>query len=569
MSVMKNVTEFLTAESVVPKMVITYNRRKLGLEYLKSSLSPVLTKVIQMEDLNLELSPLLVYQQMINDIEIKTGEKSNLERNVPEDQARQNAEVGKILEAHAQELYEVCNSFLSAIITTMNQLPYGLRWICKIIREMCKKNFPDCSLEELLRIQGFFVFHRFINPAIVSPDAFQLVTSEVTLTGRKNLVAISKVLRYLFNLKVFGSTDKHYQCMDGFLTEKSEVIIEYFNALIQVPEPEEQLEVDKYMELTQKTKPVILISLHEMVSTHRSLLAHLNEIAPEKDDPLRLVLNDLGEPTDIDQDDDRELQLTLNNRFKVDLDEESEATRLYAETKELVIPILHMVPVVNSIVRLNLMDILEAGIKYATEHSNKQLSNQINKVLENIQKLESEGLISKNDNYDSFVHDIAIEVANRKVIREQQRKEIARLSLTLENLQKHSVYINEQITDYTNYLKDCLTHYAGGKKGKVKKSLGPFKFTYKELAKKGVIIDSEVPQLSQKGTVFIISSEEVGLFDIEAKIAGISVEKMKIELDELLEKHHNGVERLELDQVTLDVNMTLHLINTKFKILSS
>jgi len=94
--------------------------------------------------------------------------------------------------------------------------------------------------------------------------------------------------------------------------------------------------------------------------------------------------------------------------------------------------------------------------------------------------------------------------------------------------------------------------------------VGPFKFSYKELSKRGVIRDSEVPQISRKKTQFLISSEEVGVFDVTAKIAGISVEKMRLELDDLLEKQHTGVEHLELDQVTLDVNMTIFLINKFF-----
>eukprot|EP01098_Paradermamoeba_levis_P003689 TRINITY_DN1650_c0_g1_i4.p1 TRINITY_DN1650_c0_g1~~TRINITY_DN1650_c0_g1_i4.p1 ORF type:complete len:515 (+),score=188.55 TRINITY_DN1650_c0_g1_i4:165-1547(+) len=459
--------------------------------------------------------------------------------------------------------------FLDGIIGSLDALPYGLRWICKQIREALKKSLPDCSPEDILRLTGYFVYYRFINLAIVTPDAYNVIDTELSGGARKNLVVVAKVLQYLFNLKSFGNNERFLVPLNQWMQSKQEIIIEYFNTLVHVDEPEDFLQVTKYMELTQKAKPVIYISIHEMVSCHKILLEHLNELAPDKEDNMRVVLNDLGPPPeDIDEGDDREIQLTLNNRFKVDMEEESESVRLYAETKELVIPILRTVPITNSIARLNLMDILEAGIKFATDNHNKQLSNQINQVLENIQKLEADGLLSKNDNYESFVHDVALEVANRNVIKEQQKKEIYRLTTTLESLQKHSQYINEQIVDYTRYLNDCKEHYQPRKKGKVKKKVGPFKFEYKELAKKGVIIDSEVPALSRKGTSFIISSDSLGVFDIEAKIAGISVEKMQIELDDLLDKHHNGIDRLELDQVTLDVNMTLHLLNKHFRIMS-
>jgi len=197
--------------------------------------------------------------------------------------------------------------------------------------------------------------------------------------------------------------------------------------------------------------------------------------------------------------------------------------------------------------------------------------SQIDKILENIKTLETEGLISNADNYSGFLRDIALEVANRAEIREQQRKEIKRLNQTLRNLRKHQKYLTDQIQQYNDYLQDCrLKHYQPKTKKKKKKKgenpnkIGPFKFSYSALDKKGVIIDSEVPAISRKKTSFYISSEAVGVFDIVAKIGGVQVDKMTLELDDLLEKNYNNITQLELDQVILDVNMTIHLINKFF-----
>jgi Ras GTPase-activating-like protein IQGAP2/3 len=92
----------------------------------------------------------------------------------------------------------------------------------------------------------------------------------------------------------------------------------------------------------------------------------------------------------------------------------------------------------------------------------------------------------------------------------------------------------------------------------------PFKFKYSALAKRGIIRDSEIPPLSQKRTTFSIVSDEPGIFEITCKIAGISVEKVTVELDTLLERHYNNIETVELDQITLDTNMSLHLFNSFF-----
>jgi len=569
-ALIKNVSDFLTGGSVLPTMVVTYNRRKPGMEYLKKALSPIMKRIIsKADDLNFELNPSVIHHQLINEMEIRTGEKSTVDKNISEEHASTIPEVKAVVEKRTKDLQEVCEWFLEGIVTSLESLPYGLRWICKQIRLTTQKKLPDCTAEDILRLPAYFAFFRFINPAIVTADSYNIIDVEMPGSVRKALVVVNKVLGFLFNLRTFGAAERHLMALNPWMQSKHELIVDYFNTLVHVDEPEDQLQVTKYMELTQKTKPVIFISPHELVMTHKILLQHLNETCPEKEDNMRIVLNDLGAPPeDIDESDDKEIQLTLNNRFKVDMEEESESLRLYTETKELMIPVLRTVPISNSIARLNLMDLLEEGINFASETSNRVLSGQINRVLENIQKLETFGLVTKNDNYESFVRDIALEVANRNTIREQQKKEIVRLTNTLESLQKHSSYINEQISDYTSYMNECRDHYRPKKKGKVKKKVGPFKFEYKELVKKKVIVESDPPTVGKKAPSFIISSDSVGVFDIEAKIAGVSVDKMQIELDDLLDRHHNGIDKLELDQVTLDVNMTLHLLNKHFRILA-
>jgi Ras GTPase-activating-like protein IQGAP2/3 len=344
--------------------------------------------------------------------------------------------------------------------------------------------------------------------------------------------------------------------------------------LAEVADPEDYLQVDRYMELFQKTKPVIIISLHEISQTHSHLQQNLEKLAKDKEDPLRLIINDLGDAPSISKNDDREIQLTLTNRFKQNVEEEiTSASNVYMETKEQIINTFRHIPIQPSPKPLSLVEVLQGGKKYAADNNNSSLAEQVDKILENIKVLETEGLVSKSDNYASFLKDIALEVANRAEIREQQRKEIKRLNQTLRSLRKHQKYITDQIQQYRDYLEDArLKHYQTHQKKKKKKvkegenpnKMGPFKFSYSALAKKGVILDSEVPTVSRKKTTFEISSETVGVFDIVAKIASVPVEKMTLELDDLLERNYNNINSLELDQVTLDVNMTIHLLNKFF-----
>jgi len=512
-------------------------------------------------EMNLDLTPLLIYQQMINEEEAATGEKSKLERRVTEDQALENPKVRSMLNARVRELETICQQFLEGILRTMEDLPYGMRWICKQLRDLASKSVADASKDDILKLMVYFIYYRFINLAIVTPDAYNIVENEIPAVARKNLVFIAKVLQNVINFREFSANEKTMVELNPFINKSKSSLMRYFDDLPRVEDPEDHLQVNKYMELTHETKPVISISMHEIFNTHQLVAQHLDGLAPEKEDPLRQILVDLGPPPEVTaEEDDREIQLTLTNRFKVEVEEESEIQKLYAETKELVIPILRLVPIQNTIQKLNLMDILEYGIKHATENNNRDLSTKINQVLENLGKLEKEEVVSKEDNYESFIHDVALEVANRSAIREQQRKEIVRLTNTLDNLTKYESFVTEKIENYKAYVEQCI-----------KASFNPraaaksFKFSYKELQKKSVILDSEVPSLSRGKTVFTISCTSPGSYEVKAKIAGIKVETMELKLDDLLERQFNGVDRLELDQITLDVNFTILLLNDKFR----
>ena len=344
----KSLAEFLKNTTVVHKMVITYNRRKQGLEFLRKILLPVLKKVMERTDLSLDIQPKTIYFSIINDQEIKSGEKSKLDRNVNDDEAMKNSEVKAIMKKRLDALQEISQMFLDAVINSMNNLPYGIRWICKQIKELSQDRFGDqLDQDQVLKVTGYFVYYRFVNPAIVTPDAYGVIDKELDPLVRRNLVVVGRVLQNLFNFRTFGAQEQYMTSLNPFIEKNKQTVEHYFNSLVKVDDPEDHLQVNKYNELTQKTKPVILISLHEISETHRLILSNLDDLAPTADDDIRKILKDLPEaPPEIDEDEDREIQLTLTNRFNlnVKVEEDNEVERLYTETKELIIPVLRKHP---------------------------------------------------------------------------------------------------------------------------------------------------------------------------------------------------------------------------------
>lgn len=76
---------------------------------------------------------------MVNQIEEETGAlPANLPRGVPPEVAAANPDVQAIIAPRLTMLMEIANRFLLTIIDSMDNVPYGIRWICKQIRSLTR-----------------------------------------------------------------------------------------------------------------------------------------------------------------------------------------------------------------------------------------------------------------------------------------------------------------------------------------------------------------------------------------------------------------------------------------------
>jgi hypothetical protein len=121
-----------------------------------------------------------VYEQMISQIEEETGSlPENLPRGVPPEVAATNSDVQAIIAPRLTMLMEIANSFLVTIIDSLDDVPYGIRWICKQIRSLTRvrtstpSSFYSVSQTGLLekisrgyRHRNFLAYWWFLLPSI-------------------------------------------------------------------------------------------------------------------------------------------------------------------------------------------------------------------------------------------------------------------------------------------------------------------------------------------------------------------------------------------------------------------
>ncbi len=75
-----------------------------------------------------------------------------------------------------------------------------MRYMAKVLRDTLHHKFPDALEKDVLKIVGNLIYYRYINSAIVAPDAFDIidVTAHKGLTNdqRRNLGSVAKILQF-------------------------------------------------------------------------------------------------------------------------------------------------------------------------------------------------------------------------------------------------------------------------------------------------------------------------------------------------------------------------------------
>ena len=98
-------------------------------------------------------------------------------------------------------LKKISEDFLSAILESSKNMPYGIRYIALRMKEHMEKKFPQ-NVDEIDKIIGHLIYYRYINPAIIAPEAFDVIESNISPLQRKNLAEVAKTLHQISTGKI-------------------------------------------------------------------------------------------------------------------------------------------------------------------------------------------------------------------------------------------------------------------------------------------------------------------------------------------------------------------------------
>ncbi|MGH0175366.1 UNVERIFIED_CONTAM: hypothetical protein FKN15_070199 [Acipenser sinensis] len=340
------IQEIVTGNPTVIKMVVSFNRGARGQNALRQILAPVVKETMDDKALSIKTDP--------------------LPYDVTPEQALSHEEVRTRLDASIKHMRTVTDKFLSAITVSVDKIPYGMRFIAKVLKDTLHEKFPDATEDELLKIIGNLLYYRYMNPAIVAPDAFDIIDmsagGQLTTDQRRNLGSIAKMLQHAASNKMFIGDNSHLANINEYLSNSYQKFRRFLLAACDVPPLEDKFNVDEYSDLVTLTKPVIYITIAEIINTHTLLLNHQDAIASDHNDPIHELLEDLGEvptiesmvgegtlsPGDPNWDmlTKTEVSLTLTNKFDVpgSENEEMDARTLMLNSKRLIVDVIRFQP---------------------------------------------------------------------------------------------------------------------------------------------------------------------------------------------------------------------------------
>uniref|UniRef100_A0A8P0TKD8 IQ motif containing GTPase activating protein 3 n=1 Tax=Canis lupus familiaris TaxID=9615 RepID=A0A8P0TKD8_CANLF len=579
--------DMVTGNPTVVRLVVRFYRNGRGQSALREILGRVIQEVLEDKRLSVHTDPIHLYKSWINQSEAQTGQRSHLPYDVTPEQALSHPEVQRRLDISLHSLLAVTDKFLVAIMSSVDRIPYGMRYVAKVLRTTLAEKFPDNSENEVYKVVGNLLYYRFLNPAIVAPDAFDIVAmaagGALATPQRHTLGAVAQVLQHAAAGKVFSGESRHLRALNDYLEETHLKFRSWFVCrACQVPEPEERFAMDEYSDMVAVAKPVVYITFGELVNTHRLLLEHQDWIAPDHCDPLHELLEDLGElPTVPD--------LIAPGQPHVQTLPHSSAPN---STKQMLADIMQFQPrdSLEEMLSLPLSREQEAAHqrlmcqRQACEtqipeplrrhrsliaHSLLPLADKRRRVLRNLRQLEGLGLVSARNGYQGLVDGLAKDICSQHRHRQWRKAELGKLQATLQGLDAKMAFYEEQGDYYSQYIRTCLGHLAPRAKtsGKGKKQPS-LHYTAAQLQEKGVLVEIEDLPHSQyvfRNVIFDITpGDEAGKFEVNARFLGVDMERFQLHYQDLLQLQYEGVAVMKLfNKAKVNVNLLIFLLNKK------
>ncbi|KAM0752532.1 hypothetical protein T439DRAFT_287203 [Meredithblackwellia eburnea MCA 4105] len=582
---MPDIASFARGNFTFIRLLMQYGRGVNQRRFLKDVLTKQVEAVIQDTSLDFSCNPLTIYRAEIAREETRTGRPSARPLDVTFREALYDPETKRIFTAHLIAIKNMTGDFLQSMYASTARMPFGIRYIGREVFRALRAKFPDESEDDALRVVAHLVYYRFIQPAAVAPETFDIIQGVVPPLQRKNLAEICKMLNQISVGRLFDNELPYMTPLNNFIGNSATAFTRWIRDVIDVADAEVHFHADEYLDATSTRRPVIYISPNDIYSTHSVISANIDLVAPDPTDPIRPILAELGgAPSaanpELSRAREDEVPLTLMPRIHANDDPEAARKQLFNQAKRRVLAVLkvqhgaNLEDVLTKVVTEDDEDAWARAVQEEREEEHRQAQQQRRRILptagdirdlsfhqlkkatlQDIVQLRKEGLVNRGDKYQALLDAIASDITNKGRRRVQRQNELSTMHSALASLKDKKKSLDDQKDFYNNYIKESMTSIQ--KKGKKRLVLpwsmqgahqrqlekegkryqfGSFKYSAQTLYDRGILLSIDQYSPRQFGNISLtISSDEVGVFEISAAYMGVQVTTVELKLDDLLE----------------------------------
>lgn len=267
----------------------------------KGIIKRMLTKTIHdlcEGNINLEVDSLKMYKEFIKNYEQQTKQPWPKKREgVREEEAFNYDFIQKIYLPRIEQLRKIANQLLMSVIHEVKDVPWGVRWICKEFADLSGEYFPNASNYQRGALVGGFFFLRLVNPAILVPETYGIISDRPKRNVQGTLRFAGKIVQKLSNGTKFK--ELHMQPVNNFLEEKREPVQRFLAKLIEVPDLSYQLDMYQLLKYNEARDFKMLTTYNQLILMHRLLSKHKKQwLKDDSNDPMVKILAQMGQVVD-------------------------------------------------------------------------------------------------------------------------------------------------------------------------------------------------------------------------------------------------------------------------------
>jgi len=212
--------DFIRGSFFFGKLFGKYTRVPRDRKFIRELLAPVLrTQIIENEHLDLESDPLQIYRSLLNDEELRTGQRGTRDPDIPREQAIRDPQTREAFIHHLQDLRDIVDQFLLCLEEAVQRTPYGTRYIAQQMFEALCLKFPREDRQLLLQCVGNWLWKAYFKPAVTDPETSGVVDRALDPFHKRNVGEFSKVISQVAAGKVFGGDNVYLQPLNSYVTE--------------------------------------------------------------------------------------------------------------------------------------------------------------------------------------------------------------------------------------------------------------------------------------------------------------------------------------------------------------